>query len=135
MLYIKQITNEIILYSVKSVTQSCPTLCDPVGCSLPGSSVHGILQARILEWAAIPFSRGSSRPRDQTLVSYLHCRQILDCQSHTCNNAVQHEKFSLVRFGDLHGKEVQKGGDVRVRGADSFCCATETQHCKATALQ
>ena len=36
------------------VTQSCPTLCDPVGCSLPGSSVHGILQARILEWVAIP---------------------------------------------------------------------------------
>ena len=38
------------------VAQSCPTLCDPVGCSLPGSSVHGILQARILEWVAISFS-------------------------------------------------------------------------------
>ena len=42
------------------VTQSCPTLCDPVDCSPPGSSVHGILQARILEWVAISFSRGSS---------------------------------------------------------------------------
>ena len=42
------------------VTQSCPTLCDPMDCSPPGSSVHGILQARILEWVAIPFSRGSS---------------------------------------------------------------------------
>ena len=42
------------------VTQSCLTLCDPVVCSLPGSSVHGILQARILEWVAISFSRGSS---------------------------------------------------------------------------
>ena len=41
-----------------SVTQLCPTLCDPVGCSPPGSSVHGILQARILERVAIPFSRG-----------------------------------------------------------------------------
>ena len=51
------------------VTQSCPTLCDPMDCSPPGSSVHGILQARILEWLAIPFSRGSSQPRDQTQVS------------------------------------------------------------------
>ena len=42
------------------VTQSYPTLCDPMDCSLRGSSVHGILQARILEWVAIPFSRGSS---------------------------------------------------------------------------
>jgi len=44
--------------------QSCPTLCDPTDCSPPGSSVHGILQARILEWVAISFSRASSRPRD-----------------------------------------------------------------------
>ena len=44
------------------VAQSCLTLCDPVDCSLPGFSVHGILQARILEWVAIPFSRGSSNP-------------------------------------------------------------------------
>ena len=51
------------------VAQSCPTLCDPVDCSLPGSSVHGILQARILEWVAISFSRGSSQPRDQSQVS------------------------------------------------------------------
>ena len=51
------------------VTKSCPTLCDPMDCSLPGSSVHGILQARILEWVAIPFSRRSSWPRDQTHVS------------------------------------------------------------------
>ena len=59
--------------------QLCPTLCDPMDCSPPGSSVHGILQARILEWVAIPFSRGSSQPRDQTQVScteyycYSHC--------------------------------------------------------------
>ena len=42
------------------VAQSCPTLCDPMDCSLPGSSVHGIFQARVLEWGAIAFSRGSS---------------------------------------------------------------------------
>ena len=49
------------------------TLCDPTDCSPPGSSVHGILQARILEWVAMPFSRGSSQPRDQTCVSYISC--------------------------------------------------------------
>ena len=46
------------------VIQSCLTLCDPMDCSLLGSSVHGILQARILEWVAISYSRGSSQPRD-----------------------------------------------------------------------
>ena len=50
------------------LAQSCPTLCHPMDCSPPGSSVHGILQARILEWVAIPFLRGSSWPRDQTPV-------------------------------------------------------------------
>ena len=50
--------------SESQVTQSCPTLCDPMDCSLPGSSVHGIFQAIVLEWIAISFSRGSSQPRD-----------------------------------------------------------------------
>ena len=49
--------------------QLCPILCDPVDCNLPDSSVHGILQARILEQVAVPFSRGSPQPRDQTHVS------------------------------------------------------------------
>ena len=53
------------------VAQSCLTLCDPVDCSLPGCSVHGILQARILEWVAISFLRGSSRPSDQTWISHI----------------------------------------------------------------
>ena len=51
------------------VTQSCPTLSDAMDCSPPGSSVQGILQARILEWVAMSSSRGSSQPRDQTQVS------------------------------------------------------------------
>ena len=55
------------------VAKSRPTLCDPIDCSLPGSSVHGISQARILEWVAISFSRGTSRLRDWTHIS----RQIL----------------------------------------------------------
>ena len=49
------------------VAQLCLTLCGPMDCSLPGSSVHGILQARILEWVAIPFSRASSWPRSPAL--------------------------------------------------------------------
>ena len=53
------------------VTQSCLTVCNPMGCSPTGSSVHGILQARILEWIAIPFSWVSSWPRDWTQVSHI----------------------------------------------------------------
>ena len=53
------------------VVQSCPTLCDPRICSPPGSSVHGISQARILECVAISFSRGSAQPLDQSHVSYI----------------------------------------------------------------
>ena len=53
--------------------QSCPTLCDPMDCSPPVSSVHGILQARILEWVAMPSSRGSSQPRDRTRISDISC--------------------------------------------------------------
>ena len=53
--------------------QSCLTLCDTVDCSPPGSSVHGVLQARILEWVAMPSFRGTSQPRDWTHVSYISC--------------------------------------------------------------
>ena len=53
--------------------QLCLNLCNPRDCSPPGSSVHGILQARILEWVAMPSSRGSSQPRDGTHVSYFSC--------------------------------------------------------------
>ena len=53
------------------VTQSYPTLCDPRDCSLQGSSIHVILQTRILEWIAISFSMGSSQPRDRTRVSHI----------------------------------------------------------------
>ena len=59
----------IVPGSESEVAQSCPTLWDPLDCSLPGSSVHGIFQARVLEWFAISFSRGSFWLRDQTQVS------------------------------------------------------------------
>ena len=62
--------NTLHVYESESeVAQSCPTLCNPVDCSPPGSSVHEILQARILESVAISLSRGSSQPRDRTQVS------------------------------------------------------------------
>ena len=66
---------------MSSVVQLCPTLWDPTDCSrtITGSSVHGIFQARILEWAAISYSRGPSRPKDRTCISWVSCtvRQIL----------------------------------------------------------
>ena len=64
-----------LLESESEVAQSYPTLCDPMDCSLPGSSLHGILQARVLEWVAISFSRVSSQPRDRTWVSCIPGRR------------------------------------------------------------
>ena len=69
------VVNGCIHYSESEVAQSCPTLCNPVDCSLPDSSLHGILQARILEWVAISFSSGSSQPRDRTQVSHIAGRR------------------------------------------------------------
>ena len=63
--------NEVVC--VCSVAQLCASLCDPMDYSPPGSSVHGIFQARILEWVDISFSRGSSWPRDRTHVSCVSC--------------------------------------------------------------
>ena len=58
------------------VSQSCPTLCNPMDCSLVDSIVHGILQARILEWVAIPFSRGTFLTQGSN-PGLLHCGQIV----------------------------------------------------------
>ena len=69
-LYMKRCsTLLIIMYVYVKIAKLCQTLCNPMDCSLPGSSVHGIFQARMLECVAISFSRGSSQPRDQTQVS------------------------------------------------------------------
>ena len=72
--------------SESEVAQSCPTLCNPMDCNLPSSSVHGIFQATILEWAAISFSTGSSQPRDQTQVSHIvgRCFYRLSHQGSLC---------------------------------------------------
>ena len=78
---VKALVFPVVMYGCESwtikkaewvkVTQSCPTLCDPMDCSQPGSSVHGIHQARVLEWVAIPFSRGFSQSRDQIQGSHI----------------------------------------------------------------
>ena len=76
----KQIKNVLKYWSVlrwkseSEVAQSCLSLCDPMDYNLPGFSVHGIFQARVLEWVAISFSRGSSWPKDQTQVSCIASR-------------------------------------------------------------
>ena len=93
-----------------SCAQLCLTLCDPMDCSLPGSSVHEIFQTRILEWVAISSSRGSSRPGDQTRVSWVSCigRWILYlCTTHEANilYIVSHGRRSLVGCSPWGRKE------------------------------
>ena len=66
---LKEIGPEYSEELISEVAQWCLTLCDPMDCSLPGSSIHGIFQARILQWVAISFSKRSSQPRDWTQVS------------------------------------------------------------------
>ena len=77
--HLSVISNEDIVCWVASAYS---TFCDLTNCSPPGSSVHGILQARVLEWVVMPFSKGSSWPRDQTCGFYISCigRQVLYLQ-------------------------------------------------------
>ena len=70
------------------VAQSCRTLCNPMDCSPPGSSIHRIFQARVLEWGAISFSRGSSQSRDQTRVSRIVGR---------CFCSLNHQGFRVTK--------------------------------------
>ena len=107
------------------VTQSYLTLSDPVNCSLPSSSVHGILQARILEWVAIPFSRGSSQPRDRTLVSCTAGRFFIIW-------ATREIHISAYSFIIEYGRPYC----LIVRNSFPFPLLREPQHCsKSTFLQ
>ena len=95
--------------------QSSPTLWDPMDCSLPGFSVHGILQARVLEWIAIPSSRGSSQPRNQTCIPYISRtgRQVLYHESHMGS--------PQKNIGKLWGSVWKwlRGGWINSRGVDT----------------
>ena len=81
------------------VTQSCPTLYDPMDCSPPASSVHGISQARILEWVAISFSRGSSQIISN--LGLLHCRWSLALQADSLLNEPPGMTSGYFKLGDL----------------------------------
>ena len=70
---VSKILTVLLLAASAHLLQLCPTLCNTMDQSLPSTSAHAILQARILEWVAIPFSRGSSWPRDRIHVSYIFC--------------------------------------------------------------
>ena len=67
---LRQLFDKLPEKKESEVARSCPTLCNPMDCSLPGFYVHGIFQASVLEWVAISFSRGSSHPRNWTQVSH-----------------------------------------------------------------
>ena len=97
----------IMLCCAKS-PQSRWTLCDPMDWSPPGSSVHDILQARILEWVPMPSSRGSFTPRDQTHASYVSCTcwQIL---YHQCHLASQSHQLPINQEANLHNIYYQLG--------------------------
>ena len=73
-----EMPDTLATFSFSRTVLSRLTLCNPMDCSLPGSSVHGILQARILEWVAISFSRGSSQSRNRTQVSRIAGRFFTD---------------------------------------------------------
>ena len=90
--------NSVIFINCMLVMQLCLILCDPMDCSLPGSPVHGILQARILEWVAIYFSRGSSRPWDWTRVPCIVDRFSSEPpgKSHTTVTRIQFWTFTYI---------------------------------------
>ena len=88
-------TFKIIKWS--EVAQLCLTLCDPTDCSLPGSSVLGIFQAKTLEWVAISFSGGSSQPRDWTWVSHIVSRSFFL----SATREVPHNSVKIIRFSQL----------------------------------
>ena len=86
------------------VVQFCLTLCDPMDCSPPGSSAYGILQARILKWVAISFSRGSSGPRDQTQVSHIAGKRFYLCTTREALKLVIIDPILQMILGLLEGR-------------------------------
>ena len=86
------------------VAKSCPTLFDPVGCRPPGSSVHGIFQARKLEWVVISFSRGSSQPRDWTCVSCIGRWMLNHCATREAQTRWKLTQISNVLYWGQNNK-------------------------------
>ena len=113
------------LYVRVLVAQSCPTLYDPMDCSSSGSSVHGILQARMLEWVAIPFSRGYSQPRDWIQVSSIIVRFFTiwaTREAHTSNwkPPKRFKQSDMSKFIVLIPLFLQRGGKKVRRGESGY---------------
>ena len=92
------------------MAQACPTLCDPLDCSLTGSSVHSIFQTRILEWVAVSFSRGISLTQESNphLLGLLHCKKILYYLSHFGCGCAAHPS-SLLSLGTSPARFKERG--------------------------
>ena len=101
---------EMYTHVVGLVAKSCPTLCDPRDCSPQGSSVRGILHKKILEWVAIAFSRESSRPRDQSWVSYIAGRFLLSYLGRT------HIYVKTLKRKKKKEKAAAATGSTQIRG-------------------
>ena len=121
------------------VAQLCPTLFHSLGCSLPRSSVHGILQARIVEWVDIPFSRGSSRPRDWTWVSCIAgrfftiwaTREALMIPNLATSNMYQSNCWGLNSEGQIEWTS-QHAVDLRLKVKDLESCSQTLWHVRIT---
>ena len=114
------------------VVQSCPTLCNPMDCSPLGSSVHGISQARILEWAAIPFSRGSSWSRDRTWVSCIAGRFITVWATREARwQRLRQSTHKEKETGDFPGAP-NAGGLGSVSGEGTRFCMSQRKFIHAT---
>ena len=101
----------LFLFHESEVAQSCLTVCNPMDCNLSGSSVHGIFQAIALEWIAISFSSGSSRPRDRTQVSRIVDRRFtvwttrevhLDYKTYPISELLKCEKRGILELMKYH---------------------------------
>ena len=122
----KQISYPCVCVCV-CVTQLCPNPCNPMNCSPPYSFVHGILHERILECIAMPFSRGSSWPRDWTQVSCIS-RQILDCLSHGGS------PYSLT-FMHISSVNAMYLNDSKTKGCKQQSCCRMSQLCHNICLE
>ena len=110
-------------YSKSEVAQLCPTLCDPVNYSLPGSSVHGIFQGGILEWVSISFSRGSSQPRDRTQASHTVGRRFTVWATRVSGkwNDIVHMLLWLDSFTQNHAFDIHACRCLHQYFVDSYC--------------
>ena len=100
--------------SESEVAQLCPTLCeDPMACSLPGSSVHGIFQAIVLEWIAISFARGSSQPRNQTRVSCIVDRRFTVWATREARSFFGSINILFMKTPEIRNASGVRGGQIK----------------------